>query len=93
MTKNIAASPQGWDDEDTPPWTDDQLDRAELAVGGKVLRPAVGTLTRPGRPPSGDAPKRQLTLRIDPDVIDKFRADGPGWQGRMNAALRKAAGL
>jgi uncharacterized protein (DUF4415 family) len=98
MTRKAAASPPAWDDansydEDTPPWTEDQLDRAELAVGGKVVRPANGTLTRAGRPPLGDAAKQQVTLRLDPDVLAKFREDGPGWQGRINAALRTAAGL
>lgn len=93
MTKKVAASLPGWDDEDTPEWTDDQLDRAELAVGGKVVRPANGTLTRSGRPPLGATAKRQVTLRLDPEVIERFRAGGAGWQGRMNEALRKAAGL
>lgn len=37
--------------------------------------------------------KRQVTLRIDPDVLDKFREGGPGRQGRINEALRKAVGL
>jgi uncharacterized protein (DUF4415 family) len=37
--------------------------------------------------------KRQVMLRLDPDVIDKFRATGAGWQSRINDALRKAAGL
>jgi uncharacterized protein (DUF4415 family) len=83
----------GLADDDLPEWTDDQFDRAEFAVGGKVVRLADGTLTRPGRPPAGDTPKRQVTLRLDPDVIDRFRADGPGWQSRINAALRRAAGL
>jgi uncharacterized protein (DUF4415 family) len=46
-----------------------------------------------GRPPERGVAKRQVTLRLDPDVIDRFRAEGPGWQGRMNAALRKAVGL
>ena len=45
-----------------------------------------------GRPRLPDA-KVQTTLRLDPDVLDAFKADGPGWQTRMNAALRKAAGL
>jgi uncharacterized protein (DUF4415 family) len=45
-----------------------------------------------GRPAS-DSPKKQITLRLDSDVVEEFRATGPGWQGRMNAALRKAAGL
>jgi uncharacterized protein (DUF4415 family) len=63
------------------------------AVGGKVVRPANGTLTRAGRPPLGAETKRQVTLRLDPDVIDRFCEGGPGWQGRINEALRKAAGL
>ena len=47
---------------------------------------------RRGRPKS-DVTKVQTTLRLDPDVIAAFRSDGPGWQSRMNEALRKAAGL
>ena len=34
--------------------------------------------------------KKQVTLRLDPEVIDKFRATGRGWQARMNDALRAA---
>ena len=33
-----------------------------------------------------------MTLRLDPDVLDRFRADDSGWQERVNAALRKAVG-
>jgi uncharacterized protein (DUF4415 family) len=33
-----------------------------------------------------------VSLRIDRDVLDYFQAGGPGWQERINAALRKAAG-
>jgi uncharacterized protein (DUF4415 family) len=36
--------------------------------------------------------KEQVTLRIDQDVLDHFREGGPGWQDRLNQALRKAAG-
>jgi uncharacterized protein (DUF4415 family) len=36
--------------------------------------------------------REQVSLRIDRDVLDYFQADGPGWQERINAALRKAAG-
>lgn len=52
-----------------------------------------GTQMVRGRPPIGVAAKRQVTLRLDPEGIGRFRADGPDWQGRINAALRKAAGL
>jgi uncharacterized protein (DUF4415 family) len=32
--------------------------------------------------------KKLLSLRVDPDVLDWFRAQGPGYQTRMNAVLR-----
>jgi uncharacterized protein (DUF4415 family) len=34
-----------------------------------------------------------VSLKIDRDVLDHFQEDGPGWQDRINAALRTAAGL
>ncbi|MDI4232264.1 BrnA antitoxin family protein [Bradyrhizobium sp. 31Argb] len=36
--------------------------------------------------------KEQVTLRIDQDVLEWFQESGPGWQDRINEALRKAAG-
>jgi uncharacterized protein (DUF4415 family) len=36
--------------------------------------------------------REQITLRVDQDVLEYFREGGPGWQDRINAALRKAAG-
>jgi len=58
------------------------------------LAPAEGVhpKNRPGRKPDPNA-KKLLTLRLDPDVIEHFKAAGEGWQTRMNEALRKAAGL
>lgn len=47
---------------------------------------------RLGRPPLPHT-KRSVHLRIDQEVIDFFVKGGRGWQTRMNAALRKAAGL
>lgn len=41
---------------------------------------------RPGRPAGSN--KESTTVRFDRDVLDAFRAGGPGWQTRMNAALR-----
>ena len=35
--------------------------------------------------------KEQIALRVDADVISWFRAQGAGWQTRMNDALRKVA--
>jgi uncharacterized protein (DUF4415 family) len=36
--------------------------------------------------------KQQVTLRLDQDVLEHFQEGGPGWQDRINDALRKAAG-
>jgi len=44
---------------------------------------------RMGRPPL-DNPKRAITIRLSPEVIDAFRATGKGWQPRMEAVLREA---
>ena len=43
--------------------------------------------------PSVPGIKETVSLRIDQDVLHRFQEDGPGWQDRINAALRKAAGL
>ena len=42
---------------------------------------------RRGRP-LGSGSKVQVTLRIDADVVNKFKASGAGWQTRMNDALK-----
>ncbi len=47
---------------------------------------------RRGRPKSSRT-KELITLRLDPDVVASFKANGEGWQTRMNDALRNAAGL
>ncbi len=54
----------------------------------KTPEPAAPAPTRPAVP-SG---KEMVSLRIDRDVLEHFQADGPGWQDRINAALRHAAG-
>ena len=42
------------------------------------------------RGPQKAPTKQQVTLRLDKDVLDRFRATGSGWQSRINEALRKA---
>ncbi len=46
----------------------------------------------PPAPPSVPGAKEQVSLRLDRDVLEHFQEDGPGWQDRINDALRKAAG-
>jgi uncharacterized protein (DUF4415 family) len=68
----------------------DPRERAEAAFKQATTKPPPAPLPRE---PSVPGAKEQVSLRIDRDVLDRFQEDGPGWQERMNAALRKAAGL
>ena len=92
-TMNSKNEKEVWiDPDDAPEWTEEMFRRAAIYHGDKLIRPASGTLTKPGRPKSAD-PKQQVTLRLDSAVLEKFRATGPGWQSRINAELRKVLGL
>jgi uncharacterized protein (DUF4415 family) len=64
---------------DIPELTEEFFERAEHRVGNKLVRR--------GRPPLAK-PKKMVTLRLDQEVIDGFRAVGQGWQSRINAVLR-----
>jgi uncharacterized protein (DUF4415 family) len=66
--------------EEAPELTDEMLARATLHEGGKPVRR--------GRPPIGGVSKRQVTLRLSADVLEHFKAAGPGWQTRIDEALR-----
>ena len=46
----------------------------------------------PPRRPVVPNAKELVSLRIDRDVLEHFQEGGPGWQDRINDALRKAAG-
>jgi uncharacterized protein (DUF4415 family) len=92
MHGNKRSSKSAWiDPDDAPELTDEILDRAQFSVGGKVIREATGTLTKRGRPPVGDEPKQQVTLRLPRDVIGYFRGGGPGWQTRIGEVLERHA--
>lgn len=90
MPRNVRTTKEPWiDPDDAPVWSEDVFERAEVRKGDTILRPATGTLTKRGRPKL-ENPKRQVTLRLDGDVIDRFRDSGPGWQSRINEILRRA---
>ena len=92
MSESGKPLPPDWDEDDASEWTAEMFNRAEVRIGDRIVRPASGTLTRRGRP-KAEQPKQQVTLRLDQAVLDGFRSAGPGWQSRINDALRKALGL
>ena len=57
---------------------------------------SVTTNAPAGHAPKGPAMpngKELVSIRLDREVLEHFQGDGPGWQDRINIALRKAAGL
>ena len=85
MPRKQGAGAKRWvDPDDAPELTADFFQRADIYEGNRLVRR--------GRPPSRN-PKRPVSVRLDADVLAHFRRSGPGWQSRINAALRKEAGL
>jgi len=75
-------------DPDNPPLGDDFLERARPAWEAKPELVEAWRRRR-GRP-KATAPKEQVTLRLSPEVLTHFRAGGPGWQTRIDEALKRA---
>ena len=62
------------DYEELPELTDDMLARAKVNKGGRPLSPN---------------PRKLISLRLPADVIERWKATGPGWQTRMAERLSK----
>ena len=80
------------DDDDAPELTAERA--ARLRPARDVLPEEVLAQFKrsPGRPKLA-SPKKQVTLRLDADVLEYWRGQGSGWQSRLNAVLRRQAGL
>lgn len=88
-------SKEDWDSVDSPELTEAEL--ASMRPAREVLPPeffvAMENLRRArGRPPV-ESPRKLVSIRLDQDVLDKFKSSGKGWQTRINETLRKASGL
>ncbi len=82
-----------WDDvSDNPEVTEEKL--KEFRPFREVFPDLAASIDRKlaGRP-KAESPKKAISIRLDQEVIDRFKAGGDGWQSRMNEALRKAVGL
>jgi uncharacterized protein (DUF4415 family) len=75
-------------DDDNPEWTAEDFARARPASELPAAMLAAFPKARGGRPPG--ASKQAVSIRLDKDVLEKFRATGPGWQSRINEALKRA---
>jgi uncharacterized protein (DUF4415 family) len=82
-------------DEDNPEWTEADFARARPAseVLPAAFMAAVAGSERSTAGAVSVSSKQRVTLSLDRDVLEAFRATGPGWQKRINEALRKAQHL
>ena len=67
-------------DPNDPVATDAWFDAADVIHHGKVVR-------RGKRGPQKAPTKKLVSLRLSPEVIEHFKATGPGWQTRIDATL------
>ncbi len=77
-------------DPENPELTDEEL--AAMRPAAEALPPRLySALTRPRGRPKAAVTKVPVKLRLDPGVVEAFKATGAGWQTAMNAALAAAA--
>lgn len=81
-----------WDEvSDNPEVTEEEL--KEFRPFREVFPDLAEAIDRKLGRPKAESPKKAISIRLDQEVIDRFKATGDGWQSRMNEALRKAVGL
>ncbi len=83
MNANRTSTPPVSGVDDTP---DDDI--PDMTAPEWQARIAAAPLINRGGRPKAAVTKQKVNLRISPDVLDYYRATGPGWQTRMEAALR-----
>ena len=79
MSANKYSMPIDWaDPNDAPELTEAFFEAADEFKGPLLIKR--------GRP-KADKVLTRITIRLAPEVVEQFKASGPGWQTRMNAAL------
>lgn len=79
---------EDWDSVDSPEMTPEQI--ASARPFAEVF-PELAASIRRGRGPGRAPAKVPVSIRLSPEVVAYFKAQGPGWQSRIDEALRKVA--
>ena len=82
-----------WDDvSDNPEWTAEEIASARPAreVLPRTLYDALVKRYKGQRGPQKTPVKTAVSLRLDKEIVEHFKAGGTGWQSRINEALKKA---
>ena len=78
-------------DPDNPKWTEEDFRKAKpFAEVFPELAEKIEEMRRARGRPKLETPKKLVSLRLDQDVVEKFRATGKGWQSRINDVLKRA---
>lgn len=85
MARKRKANPERLDAEN-PEWTREDFERARPASEALPR-----SLLRKVRGPQKAPTKERVTIRLSRDVLERFRAGGRGWQGRIDEALRRVS--
>lgn len=81
-----------WDEvSDNPVITKEDMAKAKPFK--EALPELYESIQRSRGRPKLENPKEAVTLRLDPDVVAKFKSQGRNWRANMNEVLRKAVGL
>ena len=75
-----------WDDVQSPELTDEQMAKAKPFA---EVFPELAASIRRGRGPNKAPTKKLVSLRLSGQVIEAYKAKGPGWQSRIDADLRR----
>lgn len=75
---------------DNPEWTEEDFAKAKQP---ETLPSEILKQFKNYRGPQKAPTKIATSIRLSPDVLDHFKAKGPGWQSRIDDTLRKAAKL
>jgi uncharacterized protein (DUF4415 family) len=78
-------------DPDAPEATDEQIRQARPFA--EVFPEFAESIKRARGRPAIENPRQQISIRLDPDIIEHYKAKGKGWQSQINDDLRKVAGL
>jgi uncharacterized protein (DUF4415 family) len=78
-------------DPDAPEWTDEDFAQARPAVEMLPAEVYTDLTTRRRRGPGRRPAKVPVTIKLEPDVLSRLRASGPGWQVRAAAVLTELA--
>lgn len=94
MTSRKTDSRRGYTQADLDAVSDNpRLTKADIAKARPFAEvfPELAASIRRGRGPGRAPAKGPVSIRLSPDVVAYFKAKGPGWQSRIDEALRKVA--